>query len=873
LNIELNYSLDQSHFFNTPAKKNLMQEAANAIVGDISTNLQPITPSGPNSWTATATASPFGFNASFKNLTIPANTLVVYVLGRGMGGGSAEDDLALGIAGGWSATGTQSWINLLSTRGVAGASAIPPHGFGTWGGAVLFDTSHTNWFFGQTTQGIKSNQADFLTAAEHEIAHVLGFGLAGSWFTDVNRGAGTFIGPTTERVNHGKPVPLDASSGFAHWAEGTMSDGHQAAMSPQLPGGTRQAFTTLDFAGLADLGWQITAPVFQLAAPAVTAPWGAKSITLTIVRSGGTGAATVHYATANGAAQAGVDYTATSGVAAFAPGQTSATITIPLLNNRFPDTNLSFGIKLSAPTAFAVLGARSSANATIQVTAPPKVPVLTTATDTGVSHADGITADNGTSQAPLAFTISGVTPANGFVRLYRDGQLVAGPIQAHAGTATVTVSGGPPLPDGTYKFTATDAVTATSPQTAPSPASNITIETSLKVIKITPASGVYRSLPTNQVVVTFNHPLAGVTPDQPQGGGFAGFPFAVRLTPRGPSGAFAPPSGLDSGSTPLHATLVYHVNPNGTSTVTLTPRETLSTDVYEIAASGNLHDPAGNPLVESTGTAGDVTSTFQLTTTPPNPAPLSVVSVTTLHASVNIANNATIPQPDTIAIAFNKPVDFLLVNPSTVRLLAGPSNTPVAEAVAYSPTTKTIYLTPEAPLAPGTSYTVRVDGSVTDDQAFPNPDAAYSLGHAVTRTFRVSAPGIGAGTAPFRILTDSHGAPATSPAPGVRRTPFGYASIHFSEPIDTGSLERFTIVLSNAAGGLNGAAFDAADSPLNARLAFNPNTGSLIIVPTVVVDPGMYLYTISDVQAANGNHLFPPGRKAPIYIGFTFATA
>ena len=46
---------------------------------------------------------------------------------------------------------------------------------------------------------------------------------------------------------------------------------------------------------------------------------------------------TVDYATSDGTAHAGTDYTATAGTLTFGAGETSQTITIPILNNTVRD--------------------------------------------------------------------------------------------------------------------------------------------------------------------------------------------------------------------------------------------------------------------------------------------------------------------------------------------------------------------------------------------------------------------------------------------------------------------------------------------------------------------------------------------------------
>jgi hypothetical protein len=59
---------------------------------------------------------------------------------------------------------------------------------------------------------------------------------------------------------------------------------------------------------------------------------------------------TVKYATSNGTAIAGSDYTAVSGTLTFAPGKTSKTIKVPVKGDRTAESNETFFINLSAPS-------------------------------------------------------------------------------------------------------------------------------------------------------------------------------------------------------------------------------------------------------------------------------------------------------------------------------------------------------------------------------------------------------------------------------------------------------------------------------------------------------------------------------------------
>ena len=59
---------------------------------------------------------------------------------------------------------------------------------------------------------------------------------------------------------------------------------------------------------------------------------------------------TVDYATADQSAQAGTDYTSTQGTLTFAPGETTKTITVPVLGDNALESNERFVVQLSNPT-------------------------------------------------------------------------------------------------------------------------------------------------------------------------------------------------------------------------------------------------------------------------------------------------------------------------------------------------------------------------------------------------------------------------------------------------------------------------------------------------------------------------------------------
>ena len=101
----------------------------------------------------------------------------------------------------------------------------------------------------------------------------------------------------------------------------------------------------------------------QLGATAYTVAEGGGTVSVTVTRPG-TGPISVVYATGNNTASAGSDYTASSGTLAFAAGETSKTISVPITSDTAPEGNEAFNLTLSSPVN-ALIGRNNSASVTI----------------------------------------------------------------------------------------------------------------------------------------------------------------------------------------------------------------------------------------------------------------------------------------------------------------------------------------------------------------------------------------------------------------------------------------------------------------------------------------------------------------------------
>ena len=96
------------------------------------------------------------------------------------------------------------------------------------------------------------------------------------------------------------------------------------------------------------------------------------SVSISVTRTGGSdGAVTVDYATSDGTANAGSDYTHTTGTLTLADGVTSASFSVPIIDDTEFEGDETVNLALSSPTGGATLGTPSSAVLTIADDDPP----------------------------------------------------------------------------------------------------------------------------------------------------------------------------------------------------------------------------------------------------------------------------------------------------------------------------------------------------------------------------------------------------------------------------------------------------------------------------------------------------------------------
>ncbi|WP_017294026.1 S8 family serine peptidase [Geminocystis herdmanii] len=90
-----------------------------------------------------------------------------------------------------------------------------------------------------------------------------------------------------------------------------------------------------------------------------------QNVTITVILSQASSqTVTVQYATANGSAIAGSDYTNTTGTLTFTPGETSKVINVPILNDNINEPDETFTVTLSNPTNGVIVSATSTVTIT-----------------------------------------------------------------------------------------------------------------------------------------------------------------------------------------------------------------------------------------------------------------------------------------------------------------------------------------------------------------------------------------------------------------------------------------------------------------------------------------------------------------------------
>ena len=263
MTIQIDYSMDtSSRFFERPEPRVPLEAAADYFGRILADELDAIVPSAENQWIARVTNPSTGCLTLLRDLSVPADTLIVYVGARDLPG----EFRAQGGPGSQTVTGSLGWRQAVVARGETNTAGPHATDLAPWGGMISFDTTKSDgsprdWHFDPGVEP-EPGQDDLVSLALHELAHVLGFGLSDSWWNWVDEPSGQFTGPAATAY-FGGPVDLDVEVGtpHRHWKLGTNNTATangsiQVAIMVPVSGGRRQ-LTNLDIAALQDIGWEV----------------------------------------------------------------------------------------------------------------------------------------------------------------------------------------------------------------------------------------------------------------------------------------------------------------------------------------------------------------------------------------------------------------------------------------------------------------------------------------------------------------------------------------------------------------------------------------------------------------------------------------
>jgi len=134
---------------------------------------------------------------------------------------------------------------------------------------------------------------------------------------------------------------------------------------------------------------------------------GTATATFTVTLSQATTqAVTVNYATANGTALAGRDYTATSGTLTFNPGVTSETVSVSVLHDSALTSNETFTLQLTSPSGATLTRGQPTATITPSTTPPPPPPPPPPTPSLSIGNASVTEPTSGTTNAVFTVTLS-----------------------------------------------------------------------------------------------------------------------------------------------------------------------------------------------------------------------------------------------------------------------------------------------------------------------------------------------------------------------------------------------------------------------------------------------------------------------------------
>jgi hypothetical protein len=178
--------------------------------------------------------------------------------------------------------------------------------------------------------------------------------------TDFTAASGTLTWASGDATSKTFSVPISNATPFTGNKSFTISLSNAGTTGAAL-GSPSSAIATITGDAAAAVG------SLQLSASSYGIGQAAGIVSVTVNRTGGSsGAVSVNYATANGTAVAGTDFTASSGTLSWASGDASSkSFTVAIINLTPFSGSEAFTVALSAATGGATLGSPSSAGVTI----------------------------------------------------------------------------------------------------------------------------------------------------------------------------------------------------------------------------------------------------------------------------------------------------------------------------------------------------------------------------------------------------------------------------------------------------------------------------------------------------------------------------
>ncbi len=331
-------------------------------------------------------------------------------------------------------------------------------------------------------------------------------------------------------------------------------------------------------------GSALNAPLIEFSTTQYYVSQPASSATITVTRNTGVGSSTVVYSAGPGTAIAGVDFTPVTAALAFAPGQTTATFSVPIIATPGRIGQFTVDLSLSRPTG-AGLGSPSAAVLTIT-----SLPGTLQFTTTAITVAE--------SGGNVAITVVRVAGASGSVSV----NYATAAVNAVPGVDYLPVSGTLTFPSGVSQesFTlpilgnssnpndATIALTLSGPTGGASLGAPTTETVTIdKPLIVTGEQLVAGGGGITSVVLSFNKPL-----DPSQAANLANYGYFVYWA--NSRGVFT-----GGGTTTILSTAAY--NPANLS-VTVSPSATLPLNrLYRITVDGNTRQVLGNGLSDAFG--------------------------------------------------------------------------------------------------------------------------------------------------------------------------------------------------------------------------------------------------------------------------------